>query len=83
MKELVLGIVFLVISIFLLNGLSIVNTQGNVYYDYSNISTNLIQLFGEPIFTLNSFIKKIFCLLRIEIILHNFLISSLLIISSH
>ena len=49
MKELVLGIVFLVISIFLLNGLSIVNTQGNVYYEYSNISTNLTQLFGEPI----------------------------------
>jgi hypothetical protein len=39
-----------VISIFLLNGLSIVNTQGNVYYEYSNISTNLTQLFGEPIY---------------------------------
>ena len=50
MKELVLSIVFLVISIFLLNGLSIVNTQGNVYYEYSNISTNLTQLFGEPIY---------------------------------
>ena len=49
MKELVLGIVFLVISIFLLNGLSIVKAQGDVYYEYSNIFTNLTQLFGEPI----------------------------------
>ena len=50
MKKLVSGIVLLVFSIFLSNGLSIVSAQGKVYDEYSNISTNLTQIFGEPIY---------------------------------
>ena len=44
MKKLVSGIVLLVFSLFLSNGLSIVSAQGKVYDEYSNIPTNLTKI---------------------------------------
>ena len=51
MKNLVFGILFFIVSISLTNGLSIVNAQENIQEDkYPKIiTTNLTQLFGEPI----------------------------------
>jgi hypothetical protein len=50
MKKIVFGIVLLAISLFLSNGLSIVSAQGKLDSEYSNITTNLTQIFGEPIY---------------------------------
>ena len=52
MKKLIFSIVFLVFYIFLSNGLSIVNAQENIQEDeYSKTTTtNLTQIFGEPIY---------------------------------
>jgi uncharacterized membrane protein YqiK len=52
MKKLIFSIVFLVLYIFLSNGLSIVNAQENIQEDeYSKTTTtNLTQIFGEPIY---------------------------------
>lgn len=52
MKKLIFSIIFLVFYIFLSNGLSIVNAQENIQEDeYSKTTTtNLTQIFGEPIY---------------------------------
>ncbi len=50
-KKLIFGILFFIISITLTNGLSIVNAQENIQEDeYPKTTTNLTQLFGEPIY---------------------------------
>ena len=51
MKKLIFTIVFLMgYSMSLSNGLSIVNAQENIKSEYSNTTTNLTQIFGEPIY---------------------------------
>src|SRR5687767_8637813 len=53
MKKLIFSIVFLVFYIFLSNGLSIVNAQENIQedeYSKTTTTTNLTQIFGEPIY---------------------------------
>ena len=52
MKNLFFSIVFVVFSMLLLHGLSIVNAQENIQEDeYSKTTTtNLTQIFGEPIY---------------------------------
>ena len=52
MEKLIFSIVFVVFSMFLSNDLSIVNAQENIQEDkYSRTTTtNLTQIFGEPIY---------------------------------
>lgn len=50
MKKLIVSIVFIVFSMALSNGLSIVNAQEIIKSEYSNITTNLTKIFGEPIY---------------------------------
>jgi len=51
MKKLIFTIVFVMgFSMSLSNGLSIVNAQENIKSEYSNSTTNLTKIFGEPIY---------------------------------
>jgi len=52
MKKLILTFVFVMgFSMYISNGLSMVNAQDNITNEYSNTkTTNLTKVFGEPIY---------------------------------
>jgi hypothetical protein len=51
MKKIFFTIIFgMGFSLSLSNGLSIVNAQENIKSEYSNATTNLTKIFGEPIY---------------------------------